>query len=291
MHEFSANRPSRENDAIQGYLILNATGRNESHHDNEIRHYQGLFGIGGRERAAIIMTTILSMLALAIMLLSPASADAIERKRVVFASGKDFSTINAQIKGDESYEYILGAKAGQTMSVTFTPSNPRAYFNILAPGSDQAIFVGQNEAKPNTFEGVLPESGDYVIQVYLVRAAARRNEVAKYAIMIGIGGASGGATTSRGTTTNRDFADSLAGGPDLWMVAGVPAGDVLNMRKTPSTKSRVVMSFANGFTLRNKGCKMAGGQRWCRVERPDDPSVRGWVAGKYLREAGRDNGE
>jgi hypothetical protein len=228
---------------------------------------------------------VASLIAAIVCLLSPAIADDIKRERLRFDPGRSFATINAQIKGYESFEYVLGAKAGQTMSVTFTPSNPRAYFNILPPGSGEAIFIGQNMAKPNSFEGVLPQDGDYVVQVYLIRAAARREEVAKYAIMISIGGASSGAAT------DGDFADGMAGGPDLWMVTGVPTGDVLNMRKAPSTKGEIVMGFANGFILRNKGCKMEGGQRWCQVERPDDPGVHGWVAGKYLQEARSDGGE
>lgn len=40
----------------------------------------------------------------------------------------------------------------------------------------------------------------------------------------------------------------------------------------------------NGDVLRNRGCQMTDGQRWCGVERPDG-SGRGWVAGRYLRES------
>jgi hypothetical protein len=55
------------------------------------------------------------------------------------------------------------------------------------------------------------------------------------------------------------------------MVSGVPAGDVLNLGKTPSAKAEIVMRFPNDFILRNKGCKMEASQRWCQVERPDNP--------------------
>ncbi len=75
------------------------------------------------------------------------------------------------------------------------------------------------------------------------------------------------------------------GGPDYWEVTGVGAGDALNMRRGPSTKEAIIISFANGSILRNKGCRMVDGGRWCKVERPDNQAVQGWVAGRYLRES------
>jgi hypothetical protein len=52
-------------------------------------------------------------------------------------------------------------------------------FNIIAPGkADEAMFVGSSAG--NQFEGKLPASGDYKVRVYLMRSAARRNEIANY---------------------------------------------------------------------------------------------------------------
>jgi hypothetical protein len=65
-------------------------------------------------------------------------------------------------------------------------------------------------------------------------------------------------------------------------VTGVSAGDRLNMRAGPSTSEIVTATFANGTKLRNRGCRMSGGQRWCKVEMLQQG---GWVAGRYLREA------
>ena len=83
-----------------------------------------------------------------------------------------------------------------------------------------------------------------------------------------------------------DFADGLSGGPDYWEVTGVDADDTLSVRKKPSPRATKVTQFSNGTVLRNLGCKLARGQRWCRVERPDGPPLRGWVNGRYLRESG-----
>ena len=234
------------------------------------------------------MKISLPILAAAVaILIHPLVATAAEKTEVVkFKAGTTSATIKGSIKGDDYINYALEANAGQVMSVLFSPSNPRCYFNLLPPGSDEAIHIGSSVG--NEFGGTLGASGEYRAQVYLIRAAARRNETCNYSITFEISGASGSVG---GASTQGDFADGLMGGPDLWMVVGVPAGDVLNLRKTPSAKAEIVMSFPNDFILRNKGCKMEGGQRWCQVERPDNPSVHGWVAGKYLQEAKSDGGE
>lgn len=84
----------------------------------------------------------------------------------------------------------------------------------------------------------------------------------------------------------REIADSLSGGPDFWEVRGLGARDALSLRSAPSTRAPLMMRLAQGTVLRNLGCRISGGDRWCQVERPDDPAVRGWVNGRYLRESG-----
>jgi hypothetical protein len=117
-----------------------------------------------------------------------------------------------------------------------------------------------------------------VIRVYLMRSAARRDEGASYTLEVGISG-----NTAAGRQTEGDMADALSEGPDYWEVAGVDGA--LNMRAEPSTSAAVVMQFANGAVLRNKGCRQVDDMRWCAVERPEDPQVKGWAAAQYLREA------
>ena len=108
------------------------------------------------------------------------AADGIRETAVQFAKGKSAVTLKDRIKGDESVDYRLGAAAGQTMTVTLKPSNRSTYFNVTAPGEDSAIFIGSSEG--NKFSGRLPKSGDYVVRVYLMRNAARRNETSSYSI-------------------------------------------------------------------------------------------------------------
>lgn len=85
--------------------------------------------------------------------------------------------------------------------------------------------------------------------------------------------------------TSGDFADGMAGGPDYWQVVDLAAGDALNLRAKPSAKASIIVGLLSGTVLRNHGCKMQGGQRWCQVSLHDDADRRGWVAGRFLRES------
>lgn len=91
---------------------------------------------------------------------------------------------------------------------------------------------------------------------------------------------SGGASA---VAQGRDLTSGIFG-PDFWEVSGVSAGDALNMRNGPSPRSALLLRLQNRATLRNLGCKINSGARWCRVELPGDPTARGWVNGRYLRE-------
>ena len=113
----------------------------------------------------------------------------IRTERVQFAKGASSKTITGSVKGDASVDYVVGARAGQTMSVTLKPGNASNYFNVLPPGSDTALFVGSSSG--NTYTGSLPVDGDYRIRVYLMRNAARRNEASNYTLTVGVAGASG----------------------------------------------------------------------------------------------------
>ena len=211
------------------------------------------------------------------------AADGIREEPVHFKAGASGTTLKGRLHGDQDVDYRLGAKAGQRMTVDLHSDNPQTYFNILPPGTEEAIFVGSSAG--NHFQGVLPDSGDYRIRVYLMRPAARRGETANYRLAIKIGGAASTGHQAGEPAPRGDFADGLAGGPDFWQVTGVAGGDLLNLRRNASAKAATVLGVPNGTVLRNHGCALHGGQRWCQVSLRDDPSRRGWVAGRYLRES------
>ena len=98
---------------------------------------------------------------------------------------------------------------------------------------------------------------------------------------------------------------STADGPDYWRVHGVESGSVLNIRKEPNWQSEKIGELPHdGQCI--KSLKCVGGltyeeftnlsevekekilkerPRWCYIEYK---GVKGWVAGRYLREGSCD---
>jgi hypothetical protein len=115
------------------------------------------------------------------------AAAGIETRPIQFAKGASSATVKGTIKGDQTVDYTVRARAGQTMSVKLDTRHTANYFNVLPPGSnDVAIFIGSTSG--NDWSGALAADGEYTIRVYLMRSAARRNETAKYTMTVGIAG-------------------------------------------------------------------------------------------------------
>jgi len=131
-----------------------------------------------------------SLLGVTLFVVSPAlAAEDIRKEPVHFDKGATSVTIKGRITGYETVDYVVRAKAGQTLAVTFKSSNRMAYFNVLPPGSETALFVGSMDATGEHYEGTLPADGDYAIRVYQMRAAARRKESATYTLDVSVTGA------------------------------------------------------------------------------------------------------
>jgi hypothetical protein len=120
------------------------------------------------------MTVLALVLLLATTIVRPAHADG--REVVRFARGASSATVEATITGHETRDYVLGARAGQTLKVTLWTKGT-LYFNVLAPASTgQAIFNGATAADWYSWSGTLPATGDYVVRVYAMGAARDQRE-------------------------------------------------------------------------------------------------------------------
>ena len=134
--------------------------------------------------------TIATVLALTLASVSGPAAGQDEPRtvRVQFSAGSSGATIHDSITGYEVVRYLLGAEAGQTMAVMLETANTSTYFNILQPSQPDgpAMALGEMQPEINRFEGELPESGDYAIEVWMYRAAARRGDVAEFTLDVSI---------------------------------------------------------------------------------------------------------
>jgi hypothetical protein len=224
------------------------------------------------------LTVRILVLVLSVLLAFAASAQDVRTQRVSFPPGAQSATVFGVIRGRETVDLLLNARAGQTAAISMATRNASAYFNILAPGeTETALFVGS--VSGNQFEGRLPATGDYRIRVYLMRNAARRGETADYRLEMIVSGGGGAATQLPASPP-----DGFVAG-DFFEVTGVGGGDSLNLRDRPGASARIVGQLANGAVLRNVGgCRMTGETRWCNVETTGGVRVRGWVSARYLRE-------
>ncbi len=124
-----------------------------------------------------MMRKVTFLLGLVLIALSAASVSAqyggkAEPNRVRFAKGKSSATLTGSLKGDEEYEFVFGAKKGQTVYITNSDSNNFAY-RVFVPENEDVNYDSTDLAVP-TLEFVVPETGDYMLTV-------RRNTDSKVA--------------------------------------------------------------------------------------------------------------
>jgi hypothetical protein len=124
-----------------------------------------------------------------LLALTPAlatAADKVTTTPVHFTKGASSATLRGTLSGYDTVRYTVSARAGQTMTVTVGGS-ANANFNVFAPG----VVPGEGEALGSNDEmrrwsGTLPASGTYVVQVYQMRAQARRGEKAPHTLTVAI---------------------------------------------------------------------------------------------------------
>ncbi|HEV2879887.1 MAG TPA: hypothetical protein VGX24_01165 [Pyrinomonadaceae bacterium] len=85
-------------------------------------------------------------------------------KRVRFARGRTTATLkNSVVRGTRD-RYLVGARAGQEMTVSINSVERNAVFAIYAPSHDTLEGAGEMH-EATSWSGKLPESGDYVVEV------------------------------------------------------------------------------------------------------------------------------
>jgi hypothetical protein len=140
------------------------------------------------------MTKALFTVLAATSLLLALPAGAQQSTNVAFAKGASSATLKGSIKGDQDHSYFVDARAGQKMTVALASTKGGAEMNVWAPGQDTALSLGAVDPYNVTVE--LPTTGRYKVQVYQMRAGARRGETANYTLTIGVTGVATDAALS-----------------------------------------------------------------------------------------------
>lgn len=108
----------------------------------------------------------------------------VRTETIHFAQGTSSKKISGTIKGYESVKYLVGLRPKQTMTVAFKPSSTSCYFNVSAPRAETAEYIGSSSGE-NSYTAHAISSGDYAVDVYLMRNAARRNETCNFTLTVG----------------------------------------------------------------------------------------------------------
>lgn len=122
-------------------------------------------------------------LMMAFVLLTQVSAAAQKSpRRIRFERGHSSTTVSGRIVGYEAKDYVVGAQAGQELTLRVKDTTASTYFVIYSINGKLNQMSETDE-----WSEVLTESGDYVIRVFMMRSAARRKgAVANYKLNISI---------------------------------------------------------------------------------------------------------
>lgn len=112
---------------------------------------------------------------IAVVLISATAAPS-QTKRIVvkFKPGTSGATYNNSVTGYGTVDFAFRASAGQTLAAKLTTSNSSLYFVISKSGATDSVNDSARDA--TEWSGELPETGEYVVRVYLFRNAARRTK-------------------------------------------------------------------------------------------------------------------
>lgn len=211
---------------------------------------------------------------------APATAEDIRQEEVRFGKGESGAQIAGSIKGRESVSYLLGAREGQRMTVSLSSPNTSAYFNVYAPGrgpGDEALAVGDSIGPMmtdiNRFDGLLPETGQYTISVYLYRNAARDGQKADYTLDVAIdaGGAQLPGEEAAGRATGEIPCAQEPGQPMrgcAFEVVREGGGTAAVTVTLPDGRSRIIF-FEAGKPLYSNASEADGGDRFAATKNDD----------------------
>jgi hypothetical protein len=126
---------------------------------------------------------LLGLAALAVFFLFAENGFAQTKQRVSFARGTSSATLKGTVKGYAYKDYVVRASAGQQISIELDGPGNVPVFTVFLPNGDN---LQSGATQVNSYTDELPETGDYVVRVGLMRAFARRGASGSYTLNISI---------------------------------------------------------------------------------------------------------
>lgn len=163
------------------------------------------------------MTLRLALAALTLGIVSAVPAADDPTQRVQFESGANSAIINGSVTGYRSLRYLLAARAGQTLSISFLPSKDSLYFNVVQ-GTHTLHDGSRDDA--HDWAATAVADGDYVIDIYLKNSDARHNVQATFALTITVTNPTVSYRCADGRTVTVMYYDNPEPGSARLVVAG-----------------------------------------------------------------------
>ncbi|MGG7568008.1 hypothetical protein ACQ5SO_17790 [Rhodovulum sp. DZ06] len=115
--------------------------------------------------------------------LLPSAAFALQR-RLDFPPGGGRLTETATLRGRDEARFAFDGAAGAELTARVRIRGADARFNIWAPETRRAMFIGARSPDPYRFSGTLPKTGTYELQIFLVGAAARGDQDIPFSVEV-----------------------------------------------------------------------------------------------------------
>jgi hypothetical protein len=101
-------------------------------------------------------------------------------QRLSFAPGTSGATVGGQVQGSQYQDYLLNARAGQTITAGIIGNSPHIQMQVFAPNGSNLYTGSANWSK------ALPSNGDYRLRIRIVPEEQQSGTSGQYSLTVSI---------------------------------------------------------------------------------------------------------
>ena len=101
-------------------------------------------------------------------------------QRISFAPGTAAATVGGKVQGAQSRDYLVNARAGQTLNLSTIGTSSFLQLQVFAPNGS-TLYTGSRN-----WSSVLRQGGDYRVRVRIVPEEQKPGVVAEYSLTVGV---------------------------------------------------------------------------------------------------------
>lgn len=219
-------------------------------------------------KTKLLAATVLGALVMSVI---PGFAQEHQSKRLTIPAGKTTVSTTGSITGFQDIDYMIDAKAGQTMTVTLKSNKTSNYFLVFGP-MDAQTAIYNSDAGSQTWTKTLDQTGNYTVRVYLYRNAARNNVKANFTLTVAVknGATKPGDAKVAGTKFNATGEVQAALVPTATLGSSMAEFGVIryangeaDIHLTNANGGKRIIKYSNGSfkCISPSGCKVTSTRR------------------------------